>query len=173
MIEAFDIKRSVSMTDAVERYLPDLRILHHRIPCPFHGGQDNNLRIYKDSFYCFVCHESGDTFRFVQTLFGLGFQETLRKIDADFSLGLSDTEQTDAERRKALRERQRRAEQRAVAEYDAWLRENRKQTLLDIERSVDLIATENAPQTAWDEWTPEWCEALRLREIVKEKIESG
>ncbi len=173
MINAFDVKQSVSMVDVVERYMPECRIFHHRIPCPFHGGIGNNLRIYKDSFYCFVCHATGDTIRFVQNLFEIGFQDTLVKLNSDFQLGLSDSEQTDAERKKAERERKRRIEERMIAEYDISLRERRKQTLLDIERSIDLIVLENAPLTAWDDWTDDWCEALRLREIVKDEIESG
>lgn len=36
-------------------------------------------------------HWRGDCFEFVQTVFGLNFNDALKKIDSDFGLGLSDT----------------------------------------------------------------------------------
>jgi len=66
---------------------------HGRCPCPFHHGQDFNLKLYEGNrgFYCFVCHESGDCIHLVQGVvpecsyldamwwvndqFGLGFRQ--------------------------------------------------------------------------------------------------
>ena len=35
---------------------------HGRCSCPFHNGQDRNMKIYEGNrgYYCFVCHKGGD-----------------------------------------------------------------------------------------------------------------
>ncbi len=53
-----------------------------RGPCPFHNGKDRNfsvspkLGLYK----CFVCHESGDVFSFLQKRLGMDFPSALRAV---------------------------------------------------------------------------------------------
>ena len=83
------IKNSVTMEQTVEAALPEVKIRHHRMPCPFHNGQDDNLRLYKDSYFCFVCHESGDEIKFVQKLYGLGFFDAQKWFADKFGLDIS------------------------------------------------------------------------------------
>jgi DNA primase len=54
-----------------------------RGPCPFHHGKNNNFSVSpKGGYHCFVCHESGDVFTFVQKLLGLDFIESVKWVGA-------------------------------------------------------------------------------------------
>ena len=63
---------------------------HGRCACPFHHGQDRNMRIYPGDrgCYCFVCHASGGTIDLVKQVNGCGFMDAVRWIDDTFRLGL-------------------------------------------------------------------------------------
>ena len=54
----------------------------YRGPCPFHNGKDRNFTIWpKSGFYkCFVCHESGDVFSFLQKRLGMDFPTALKTV---------------------------------------------------------------------------------------------
>ncbi|HUR92904.1 MAG TPA: DNA primase [Gemmatimonadaceae bacterium] len=54
----------------------------YRGPCPFHQGTHKNFSVSprKGIFYCFVCHEGGDVFRFVQKRLGVGWPEAVRIV---------------------------------------------------------------------------------------------
>ena len=71
--------------------------------CPFHSGDNTpSFKIYPNDrgFYCFGCGAGGDVITFVEKLFGLNFIEAVKKLNADFSLGL-DEKPSYAEYRKA------------------------------------------------------------------------
>jgi DNA primase len=55
-----------------------------RGPCPFHQGAHRNFSVSprKRMYYCFVCHESGDVFTFVQKRLGLDWPGALRHVAA-------------------------------------------------------------------------------------------
>lgn len=167
------IKQSVSMEDVVGLLLPTCRIRHHRIPCPVHGGKGSNMRIYKDSYYCFVCHAAGDVIRFVMDLCSLSFMDACKYIDEQFCLGIFNSSMTDAERKRIEAEQKRKRTERMVSEWCEDIRTKRMETLKDIERTVELIVRDEAPKLPWDDFSPAWCEAARLREIVREEIEVG
>lgn len=84
------------MHDVIERY--GFKLVRGRMACPFHNGKDNNFSVSKHVYHCFVCGESGDIFNFVMRYFGLDFNEALKKLDADFGLGLFE-DMTQAQRR--------------------------------------------------------------------------
>jgi DNA primase len=54
----------------------------YRGPCPFHSGKDRNFTIWpKSGFYkCFVCHEQGDVFSFLQKRLGMDFPTALKTV---------------------------------------------------------------------------------------------
>lgn len=41
---------------------------HGRCSCPFHNGQDRNMKLYDGNrgYYCFVCHAAGDCISLVK-----------------------------------------------------------------------------------------------------------
>src|ERR687883_824101 len=53
-----------------------------RGPCPFHQGTHRNFSVSpkKGIYYCFVCHEGGDVFSFVQKHLGLDWPSAVRSV---------------------------------------------------------------------------------------------
>ncbi|MGH7679581.1 MAG: DNA primase [Gemmatimonadaceae bacterium] len=54
-----------------------------RGPCPFHQGKDPNFSVSpRGGYMCFVCHEKGDVFTFVQKRLGLDFVDAVKYVGA-------------------------------------------------------------------------------------------
>ncbi|MGE5230858.1 MAG: DNA primase, partial [Deltaproteobacteria bacterium] len=53
-----------------------------RGPCPFHGGKSRNFAVIpkRSMYYCFVCHESGDVFRWLMKRFGMDYPTAVRDV---------------------------------------------------------------------------------------------
>ena len=53
-----------------------------RGPCPFHQGTHRNFSVSprKKIYYCFVCHEGGDVFSFLQKRLGLDWPAAVRLV---------------------------------------------------------------------------------------------
>lgn len=53
----------------------------YRGPCPFHQGTNANFSVVpRGGYYCFVCHEKGSVFTFVQKRLGLSFVEAVKYV---------------------------------------------------------------------------------------------
>ena len=54
----------------------------YRGPCPFHQGTHRNFSVSprKGIYYCFVCHEGGDVFTFLQKRLGLDWPAAVRYV---------------------------------------------------------------------------------------------
>ncbi|MEP6732530.1 MAG: DNA primase [bacterium] len=54
----------------------------YRGPCPFHQGTNRNFSVSpkKAMYYCFVCKESGDVFKFLQKRLGLDWPSAVRAV---------------------------------------------------------------------------------------------
>jgi DNA primase len=53
----------------------------YRGPCPFHQGKDANFSVSpRGGYHCFVCHEKGDVFTFVQKRLGLDFVGAVKYV---------------------------------------------------------------------------------------------
>ena len=168
------IKQKVSVPGVVSRYLPSVKPVHNRIPCPIHNGTDRNLLIHQDHFYCFVCNEGGDVIRLVRHIFGCDFKTALERINTDFCVGLplgtkpSDAERAEMKRSYAERlKREKDEADKAERLYRSYL------DRLELYRTVCQICENEAPQTPWDDWNPDWCTAMRLRTELREEIQDG
>jgi DNA primase len=127
------IKDRLKMSEVLERYgyTADRKGF---ICCPFHLEKTPSMRIYDKDYHCFGCQEHGDVITFIQKLFRLSFQDTLRKIDADFGLNIYGDHSFEELRRsqymqkvlQAKREREKREKQKAEDDYwkafDEWKR---------------------------------------------------
>ncbi len=52
-----------------------------RGPCPFHQGTGPNFSVMpRGGYYCFVCHEKGSVFTFVQKRLGMNFVEAVKYV---------------------------------------------------------------------------------------------
>lgn len=56
----------------------------YRGPCPFHGGTNRNFAVVpkRGMYHCFVCHESGDVFKYLMKRFGMDYPTAVRSIAA-------------------------------------------------------------------------------------------
>lgn len=131
------IKDRLTMRDILERYGYTAK---KRMPCPLHNGDGLNFEVKEKTYCCYSQCGPGDVISFVQKLFNLSFQDTLRKIDTDFGLNIYGDHSFEELRRshyqqralQAKREREQREKQRLEEEYweafNEWKRldENRR-----------------------------------------------
>ena len=164
------IKDRLTMREVLERYgyTADRKGF---ICCPFHSEKTPSMKVYEKDYHCFGCQEHGDVITFVQKLFGLSFQDTLRKIDTDFSLGLPIGEridkrrQTDMARQSFLRKQEQKKKEEEHEKYlTAWL--DAHSELIRLERQkIDY-----RPKSVCDELHPKFIEALQNIEYAKYRL---
>lgn len=67
-----------------------------RGPCPFHQGTHRNFSVSpkKRLYYCFVCHEHGDVFTFVQKRLGLDWPGSVRLVAEKTGIELHEVKST-------------------------------------------------------------------------------
>jgi DNA primase len=66
----------------------------YRGPCPFHGGKSRNFAVIpkRAMYYCFVCHESGDVFRWFMKRFGMDYPTAVRDVARRSGIVVPDTQ---------------------------------------------------------------------------------
>ena len=166
------VKSKVSVPSVVEMYLPEVKPVHNRIPCPIHNGTDRNLLLHPDHFYCFVCNEGGDAIRLVRHIFGCDFMTALKRLNEDFALDLPlGTKPTDSEKLKLKQQYEERQKQKRAEEEQAERHYQHYLDLLELYNTVCRICEESAPQLPWDDWDQDWCTAMRLRTELQEELE--
>ena len=167
------IKSTIPMRDAVERYSGQ-RIYRNRIRCPIHHGSDYNMRIYDRSYYCWVCHASGDVIQFVQSVSGLSFQEAMIRLNEDFNLGLPIGPERNGTDRARISELNRRileqARQELLDQIDVDTINLHQANLYGILNQVEWMIAELAPTNPEDEWRIDWCEAMRVRTELRNEL---
>lgn len=155
--KAQEIKDRLTMQEVLVRYGYNPK---RRMRCPLHNGDGLNFKVKEKTFMCYSQCGGGDVITFVQRLFGLSFPETLKKIDADFSLNLYGDKTLEELRKshyqqkqlEARREREKAERCRAYAEYweafDEWKR-------------LDDNKRHFAPKTPDEDLHPLYIEALQ------------
>lgn len=79
-----ELKQSISMREIVEQY--GIKIDRKGFCCcPFHKEKTASMKIYKDSYYCFGCGESGDIFSFVQKMDGVDFKTAFQNLGGTYN----------------------------------------------------------------------------------------
>ena len=75
--EAADIVQIIGEHVSLKRTGTD-----YRGPCPFHQGTHRNFSVSpkKGIYYCFVCHEGGDVFTFLQKRLGMDWPSAVRYV---------------------------------------------------------------------------------------------
>jgi DNA primase len=155
------IKASVKMGDIIAKYGFEVG-RNKRIPCPFHGGVDNNLGFKDDYFHCFVCGAKGDVITFVQKYFNIGFQSAVEKICTDFSLpfgryetlSLRDRERMGKASFEARKAREAQIKLVRDAEDDYFTK------MVELARLEDILIKEK-PRDGSTELSPAYADALR------------
>lgn len=86
--DAADIVQIIGETVKLKRTGHDFRG-----PCPFHQGKGPNFSVApaKGMYYCFVCHESGDVFKFVQKKLGMDWPTAIKYVGDRSGIDVVDT----------------------------------------------------------------------------------
>lgn len=147
---------------------------HRRIPCMLHGGEKNNFSYKDHTYHCFVCGKSGGVIDLEMDLFGLPFQDAMRKINNDLALGLdmdspvSDEKQKELarqayQRRKEQKRRQNELKQLYTAYHAAY----------DKYAALDIIKLWDAPKGPYDEITPQYAYACQHIDAAWEAVQDA
>ena len=82
-----EMKERVTARQVAERY--GLKVSRNGMTrCPFHNDKHPSMKI-DQNYYCFACGAKGDAVNYVAVLFGFSQFEAAKKINDDFSLGIS------------------------------------------------------------------------------------
>ena len=120
---AEEIKDKIKMDDILSRYSIE-RNRNGFICCPFHGEKTASCKIYPDGFYCFGCGVGGDVIAFVKKLFSVDFREAIKRMENDFGITISNTD--DEEPLFVRRQKERRKRARILQEkYSSLCKEYR------------------------------------------------
>jgi len=119
--------------------------------CPLHGDKDASLKVYDKGrgWVCYGCHKGGDVINLAMQLYGVGFQDAIRKLNEEFSVGIEiDRQQTEKEAFQAAaniaKMKAKRKEEQMKAEaaeraywkgFDRWLELDR--LVMDLEGTFD------------------------------------
>jgi DNA primase len=77
------VRESADIVAVISEYVELKRMgADFRGPCPFHQGTHRNFSVSprKRMYYCFVCHEHGDVFTFVQKRLGVDWPGAVRFV---------------------------------------------------------------------------------------------
>lgn len=77
------IRESADIVGVIGEYVELKRTgTDYRGPCPFHQGTNRNFSVSpkKKIYYCFVCHEGGDVFTFLQKRLGLDWPSSVKLV---------------------------------------------------------------------------------------------
>lgn len=166
MNKALEIKSRVTMPEILRRYGFDID-RHNRIACPLHGGVDRNCGVRDGYIHCFVCNKSADQIGLVQFVFGISFQEALKKIDEDFSLGIFAVE---SDRRRLMQMAQenfwrKKEQEKKQKEKDELYQ--RYWDALDLFVEADRRKTKYKPKNQNEEINPLFLEAVKEYDRLK------
>lgn len=119
-LDVQNIRSSVTMRDLAAMYGYEVNRSGF-IRCPFHGEDKHpSLKVYdgERGWWCFVCNEGGDIFKFVMKHDGLEFPKAVERVAemagmpiSDSRNGLSDEDRARIQQRKAEREAKARAKE--------------------------------------------------------------
>lgn len=144
------------------------------VRCPFHNEKTASLKIFNGQsrgWYCFGCGTGGDVISLASKYYGLGFRDTLKRLNDDFNLGLINNgdlrpkinalSALELARRKTVRIKKERQKNALEAEYlatlDKWLK-------------CDRIINDFDPKTAADLFPKEVVEAYNDIPGLREKL---
>lgn len=168
---ASQIKQSVSCRQLLETN--GINVDRHGFAvCPLHGDNDASLKVYGGDrgWVCYGCHKGGDVINLARELYGLRFNDAIRRLNEEFNVGLDldgkmSEKDSFAWKAKQIREKyaklaKEKESKDLEAKYLDWL---------ELYRMLDRLVVDNEPDR--DEgWSPFFCGYLRMRAIAKERL---
>ena len=131
--------------------------------CPFHNDTRPSMSFKNNRFRCFVCDIGGDSIDLVSRLLGISPLKALKRLNSDFTLGLSLDDKKPPDR-KAQEQYQRRRMLQAA--FDQWEKEAFL-TLSAYMRQLRLYREKYRPKTPEDNPHPLFIESLTQMETVE------
>lgn len=138
--------------------LADVLALYHLQPnragflhCPFHSGDRSpSLKVYlqQNTWHCFGCGKSGTVIDFVMEMERCSFVDALKKLDADFHLGLSDSKESYRNYRKRLSQRRREEIERKIKKDALEIKIAQRRALWLKIKSFEVSSHEQAQQAS-------------------------
>lgn len=166
------IKDSVTCKQLLE--LNGIRVSRHGFAvCPLHGDHDASLKVYGGDrgWVCYGCHKGGDVINLARGLYGIGFNDAIRRLNDEFSVGLDldgKVSQKDSFlwkakqiRDKYARMEEEKAKSRTEDAYLDWL---------SIYRIADAMVVDAEP-THDEDLTEVFYELIKLRDIAQRRTE--
>ena len=159
-----EMKERVTARQVAERY--GLKVSRNGMTrCPFHKDKHPSMKI-DQNYYCFACGAKGDAVNYVAVLFGLSQFEAAKKINDDFSLGIS-IENTGIRRKQnsGVREKEKIPTKEERIQFvqkkiGGWVKDA-VNVLLRYLRWMEFWKEFYKPESMEAEWNPLFVEALQ------------
>lgn len=159
-----EMKERVTARQVAERY--GLKVSRNGMTrCPFHNDKHPSMKI-DQNYYCFACGAKGDAVNYVAVLFGLSQFEAAKKINDDFSLGIS-IENTGIRRKQnsCVREKEKIPTKEERIQFvqkkiGGWVKDA-VNVLLRYLRWMEFWKEFYKPESMEAEWNPLFVEALQ------------
>lgn len=159
-----EMKERVTARQVAERY--GLKVSRNGMTrCPFHNDKHPSMKI-DQNYYCFACGAKGDAVNYVAVLFGLSQFEAAKKINDDFSLGIS-IENTGIRRKQnsGVREKEKIPTKEERIQFvqkkiGGWVKDA-VNVLLRYLRWMEFWREFYKPESMEAEWNPLFVEALQ------------
>lgn len=159
-----EMKERVTARQVAERY--GLKVSRNGMTrCPFHNDKHLSMKI-DQNYYCFACGAKGDAVNYVAVLFGLSQFEAAKKINDDFSLGIS-IENTGIRRKQnsGVREKEKIPTKEERIQFvqkkiGGWVKDA-VNVLLRYLRWMEFWKEFYKPESMEAEWNPLFVEALQ------------
>lgn len=159
-----EMKERVTARQVAERY--GLKVSRNGMTrCPFHNDKHPSMKI-DQNYYCFACGAKGDAVNYVAVLFGLSQFEAAKKINDDFSLGIS-IENTGIRRKQnsGVREKEKIPTKEERIQFvqkkiGGWVKDA-VNVLLRFLRWMEFWKEFYKPESMEAEWNPLFVEALQ------------
>ena len=159
-----EVKERVTARQVAERY--GLKVSRNGMArCPFHNDKHPSMKI-DQNYYCFACGAKGDAVNYVAVLFGLSQFEAAKKINDDFSLGIS-IENTGIRRKQnsGVREKEKIPTKEERIQFvqkkiGGWVKDA-VNVLLRYLRWMEFWKEFYKPESMEAEWNPLFVEALQ------------
>jgi DNA primase len=94
------IRESADIVQVIGEYVELKRTgTDFRGPCPFHQGTNRNFSVSpkKRIYYCFVCHEGGDVFTFLQKRIGVDWPTAVKMVAEKSGIEVREVERSNRE----------------------------------------------------------------------------
>lgn len=162
---ADEIKAKATIQDVVEMCGFQYK---KRMPCPIHGGKDNNFWSDEKRYFCHSHCGGGDVIKFVMTFFECDFKTASIKINEYLGLGLPIGEKPSLfQHRKQQKAVLQRLETNRKKQIEFQKIQAKYQNAFDFWKRLDDAKRKYKPKTPSEELNPLFIESLQKLEYAE------